>query len=350
MLINHVSRMCESKIANDDITLVFQGPRHASLRENVERAREVLPGAALVIGSTDPLIKGVVEGVQVALVQDPGELPAYRRGRNKPANNVNRQIVSSRAGLAQVKTRYAVKIRTDCSIQERGFIDLYERIARESGNSTRLLASSIYTLHPEGIEALPFHVSDWFFFGETSALSEYFDVPLMSKQDASWYATESHDIGTNHFARRYRSRWSPEQYIAIENARKAGYVVPTHLGDTCVEVIDSYVRFLVEKFVICDLSEFGFVFEKYQRAAGSNFQFFNCVWGSDWRSFAANEKNSVIATEPAFSDKGPTSDQRRAAVSLIRQLDRALGLMKTCGLMPLIGDVLGIVRRLNYRG
>ncbi|HDR8988596.1 WavE lipopolysaccharide synthesis family protein [Burkholderia vietnamiensis] len=351
MSISDINRMCKSKIANDDITLVFQGPWNASLHENVERARETLPGAAIVIGSTDPRVKNdVVEGAQVALVQDPGELPAYKRGRNAPVNNVNRQIASSRAGLARVKTPYAVKIRTDCSIRAKGFIDIYEHIARESGNSARLLASSIYTLHPEGIEALPFHVSDWFFFGETSVLHEYFDVPLMSSQDANWYGTENHDIRANHFARQYRSRWSPEQYIAVENARKGGYVVPSHLGDTRSEVIDSYALFLAEKFVICDLSEFGFMFEKYQRAAGSNFQFFNCVWGSDWSTLAANEKNSVIATESVFSDKGPTPAQRRAVVSLIRRLDRTLGLLKTCGLMPLIGDVLGIVRRLNYRG
>ncbi|CAM2188990.1 putative WavE lipopolysaccharide synthesis [Burkholderia cepacia] len=342
--------MLTSEIDDDDITIVFQGSWNASLCENIERTREVLPRAMMVIGSTDPRVLDMVTSAQVVVVPDPGALPAYKRGRNKPENNVNRQIVSSHAGLAHVRTRYAVKIRTDCSIRDRGFVELYGRMVRESGSCARLLANSIYTLHPDGIEALPFHISDWFFFGETAVLRDYFDIPLMLQRDACWYAEADHDIQANNFARQYKSRFAPEQYMAIENARKAGYVVPKYLSDTRDEVVDSYIRFLVDKFIICDLTKFGLFFEKYKRATKSNFQFFNCVWGSDWSSFIGREKDSKVSAKLELIDKGPPLGQRRMVVSWIRRLDRLLDLLRACGLMPLIGDVLGFVRRLNYRG
>jgi len=339
-------------IADNQITIVFQGPWNDRLRENVARARECFPGASIVVGSSDVRMHEafpVTEGVILAIVPDPGPLPPYVHAKHAPLNNVNRLIVSSQAGLALVATPYAVKIRTDCTLDSRAFVDLYERVTTSGAASEPLLTSSIYTLHPDGIEGFPFHVSDWFFFGPSDVLRKYFDVPLMTEQDAVWYDNLPHDRNSHYFARRYRSRFSPEQYVAVQNARKDGYVAPHFLDDARPEVVESYRSYLASRFIVCDVSQFGLVFDKYRRVPLSHYQFFNCVWGSDWRSMVELARSAALV-DADLGPSGPTPSHRRQVVSVIRRIDRVLGVVKKCGLMPLLGDALGIFRRFNFRG
>ncbi|MDT6992282.1 WavE lipopolysaccharide synthesis family protein [Burkholderia cenocepacia] len=339
-------------IADNQITIVFQGPWNDRLHENVALARECFPGAPIVIGSSDVRMHEafpVTEDVILAIVPDPGPLPPYVRGEHAPPNNVNRLIVSSQAGLALVTSPYAIKIRTDCTLDSRAFVDLYERIATSGAASELLLTSSMYTLHPDGIEGFPFHVSDWFFFGPSDVLRKYFDVPLMTKQDAVWYDNVPHDRGSHYFARRYRSRFSPEQYLAVQNALKDSYVAPRFLDDSRPEVVESYRRYLANRFIVCDVSRFGLVFDKYRRVPSSHYQYFNCVWGSDWR-FMVEPSRRAAFVDVDLGPSGPAPNHRRQVVSVVRRIDHVLGVVKKCGLMPLLGDILGIFRRFNSRG
>ncbi|MBJ9753718.1 WavE lipopolysaccharide synthesis family protein [Burkholderia cepacia] len=339
-------------IADNQITIVFQGPWNDRLRENVARARECFPDAPIVVGSSDVRMHeafAVTDGVILAVVPDPGPLPAYMRDKHAPLNNVNRLIVSSQAGLALAATPYAVKIRTDCTLDSRAFVDLYERVAICDTASEPLLTSSIYTLHPDGIEGFPFHISDWFFFGPSEVLRKYFDVPLMTEQDAVWYDIFPHDSSSNYFARRYRSRFSPEQYVAVQNAHKDGYVAPRFLDDGRPEVVESYRSYLATRLIVCDVLRFGLVFDKYRRVPLSHYQFFNCVWGSDWRCMLESSRSAALV-DVDLGLSGPTPGHRRKAVSVIRRIDHILGVVKKCGLMPLLGDALGIFRKFNFRG
>lgn len=341
-----------SVIADNQITIVFQGPWNDRLRENIARARECFPAAPIVVGSSDERMREAfspTDDVILAMVPDPGPLPAYMGGKHAPLNNVNRQIISSRAGLAFAATPYAVKIRTDCTLDSRAFVDIYQRLMVCDAVAAPLLASSVYTLHPDGIEGFPFHVSDWFLFGPSEALRAYYDVPLMTRQDASWYERFPRERGSHYFARQYRSRFSPEQYLAVQNARKDGYIVPRFLDDARAEVLESYRAYLASRFIVCDLSQFGLVFEKYRRVSQSHYQFFNCVWGSDWRAMAEASRGAALV-DINLGRRGPTLRHRKKAVAAIRCIDHALGTLKKCGLMPLMGDVLGVFRRFDFRG
>ncbi|KVH43880.1 hypothetical protein WJ39_01755 [Burkholderia diffusa] len=340
-----------TRIADKQITIIFQGPWNDRVGENVARARDCFPGAPIVVGSSDARMHAAFPGandVTVVVVPDPGPLHAYMRSKLAPLNNVNRQIVSSRAGLAVAATPYAVKIRTDCTLDSRAFVEVYERAVACNSGEAPLLASSIYTLHPDGIEGFPFHVSDWFFFGPSEALRRYYDVPLMTEEDALWYDRFPHGRSSHYFARQYRSRFSPEQYIAVQNARKDGYVAPCFLDDVRAEVVASYRSYLASRFIVCDVSKLGLVFEKYGRVSRSHYQFFNCVWGSDWIAMVKASRNRALCGID-LGPVGPTWSHRRSAVRVIRSIDPILGAIKKCGLMPLIGDALGFFRRFDFR-
>lgn len=343
------------EIRNEDITLVFQGELHAAMMQNIARCRKVLPGAKVVVSALNNADVSDLRGADLDLIlsDDPGALPPYKRGRRAPLNNVNRQIATSRAGLARVTSKYAAKIRTDCVLHSRAFVGIYERMMQIDKGQDRLLASSIYTLHPEGIEAFPFHLSDWFFFGATKVLRAYYDAPFMTREDALWFDGEQkYPKGSNYFARRYRARFAPEQYLAVEFAKKkGGYKTPNFLNDSCKQVRIDYLRFLSNDCVVCDPNILGLQFEKYAHASRSNFQFFNCVWGSDWQNMCKRVgvfANELDDSQEPFSVNlgGPSDVRRRTVVQAMRRLDVLLPFIKTVGLMPLVGDLLGFYRKL----
>lgn len=342
-------------IRNEEITLVFQGASHASMAQNIVRSREVLPGAKVVVSTLGggAALSALGLGIDLVVSNDPGALPPYKRGRRAPVNNVNRQIATSRAGLARVMSKYAVKIRTDCTLSSRAFVDIYDRFAGCVENRRRLLASSIYTLHPEGIEAFPFHLSDWFFFGPTELLCAYYDVPFMTNADAIWFKEGRHHIkGSNYFARRYLARFAPEQYLAVEFAKKiGGYATPDFINDSSERIKAGYLQFLSKECIVCDPVDLGLRFDKYARVSSSNYQFFNCVWEGDWQAMCQRLGTFVDASEMPRglwpnSRPGPDDARRRTVVNAMRRIEFLLPLLRKTGLMPLVGDVLGFYRKL----
>ncbi|NPT47761.1 hypothetical protein GNZ12_42015 [Paraburkholderia sp. 1N] len=350
-------------IADDDITLVFQGAWHPSLESNIVQSRTMFPGAKVIVSTldSDPVLRPLGVDVDCVVSADPGALPPYKRDKRAPVNNVNRQIATSRAGLARVTTRYAIKIRTDCVLSSRACVEKYGHIASHPQARDRLLASSIYTLHPDGIEAFPFHLSDWFFFGPTELLRAYYDAPFMSDEDATWFEVGSeHARGSSYFARRYVARYTPEQYLAVDFAKRSGcYSTPSFINDSNAQIDAAYRRFLADQCIVCDPDELGLRFDKYAHAARSNYQFFNCLWGSDWRELCEQSGHTSPAFRLAVSSPsshaprglstvrhGQRAARRRAVVQTMRRLDFIFPLLRTTGLMPLVGDLLGFYRKL----
>ncbi|WJF90814.1 WavE lipopolysaccharide synthesis family protein [Paraburkholderia bonniea] len=341
-----------TRIRNEDITLVFQGQWLESTAGNIARARAALPGVQILLSTfaADHTGAGAALCDRVVRSHDPGPLAPCMRGSNARANNLNRQIVTSAAGLEQVSTRYAAKIRTDCTLVSRNFAELYEHIDALDFAGDRLLASSFYTLHPEGLEQLQFHVSDWFIFGKTETLQTYFDVRLMSRSDAEWFDWHPYEKGSSHIARRYRARYSPEQYLAVAYAQKTGnYSVPDYLNHSTEAVMQDCMRLIAEKFIVFDPDFIGLGIEKYRHVGCSNYQFFNCVWGSDWLDFC-EQKKTLISNNPGENIlfeaalQGPSSGRRRAAADFMKKINHAIPLLRSGKMMPLVGKMLGLYR------
>ncbi|WP_161783948.1 WavE lipopolysaccharide synthesis family protein [Massilia sp. LC238] len=140
-----------------DITLVFQGafkPYVTRERDdfvrNIRMTRQVLPGARIVLSTwegTDVPRKLGVDAV--VLSPDPGPLAPLKLDDDK-ANNANRQLASTRAGLAAVHTPYAVKLRTDCFLEHAGFLDFAAEQRRRAAPPRRRTrtAAGLFLLHP----------------------------------------------------------------------------------------------------------------------------------------------------------------------------------------------------------
>ena len=272
-----------------DITIVFQGAVKAytqrdtpSFADVVKRTRRALPGARVVVSTWEgaEVPKGIAVD-EVLFSSDPGALAPLKLTDTK-ANNVNRQIASTRAGMDAVRTPYAVKLRTDCFLEHAGFIDLYESLLRRDGRSTRIVTSPFFTLDTSVFERIPFHVSDWFQFARSEVLQSYWRVPFMTAEAGAYYERYPHAEGSNVFERRFRAEYAVEQHICMHYARSLGYTVPNRLNDISTAVVESYCRFLADEIVVLDPWQSGLVFPKYRWANESVLQRINNVMHIDW--------------------------------------------------------------------
>lgn len=96
--------------------------------------------------------------------------------------NINRQIISTQAGLELVTSNICVKMRSDQLIEDTSFLKLYEYFNKISKEETptyldgAILKSKIGVL---GIQrTFPFHPQDHIFWGYTEDIKKLFDIPL----------------------------------------------------------------------------------------------------------------------------------------------------------------------------
>ncbi|STO93159.1 WavE lipopolysaccharide synthesis [Haemophilus pittmaniae] len=161
----------------NDITVVFQGAFNAYIgedkldfKENLNNIRRILPGVKIILSTWEySYVPDSFKFDKIIYNKDPGGLNGIKRREIDKANNINRQIISTYNGLNEVDTAYAIKLRTDCSLEHAGFIDYFKRFNR---NTDRFVASCFFTIDPEIYEHMPFHISDWFQFGKTEKILE----------------------------------------------------------------------------------------------------------------------------------------------------------------------------------
>jgi len=276
-----------------DITLVFQGAfkpyvtrEHENFARNIRLTRKVLPGARVILSTwAGTELPPGLEVDAVVESADPGGLAPLKLDDNK-ANNINRQLLSTQSGLAAVTTPYAAKLRTDSFLEHAGFIDFYrEQLALDDGRG-RLLASSFFTLDPTLFERLAFHLSDWFQFGPTPLLRDYWSAPQMSSKDARQYENQAHAAGSTVFERQFRACFAVEQYLCLHFAHARGYSVPRFLNDVSGNVLPDFQRFLAQEVMLLDPWQIGLRFDKYGWVGNSAFQRLNNLMHLDWLALA----------------------------------------------------------------
>jgi hypothetical protein len=284
-------------ISPRDITVVMQGDLRPSTGRAIHSVRQFLPGARLILSTFDrEAPQRYAEFVdEVVLSKDPGSLPPSVKANHAQTNNTNRQLVSSQAGLVRVTTPYALKMRTDCILHGIGFIRLFQHYAQTDNQCPRLVVSSFYTRHPRGLACYLFHVSDWFAFGATKRVQQFFSAPLVTLDEATWFERHSHLSSSSYAARRFRARFTPEQHITIHFARTLGYRTPEFLNDYSAVLVEQYERFLANEMIVSYPSKIGFTLEKYSKIECSLYQRIDCISYSDWLDIV-HEKNNIIGT------------------------------------------------------
>lgn len=292
-------------ISPSDITIVLQGSiptiRDAngeSFRDLLTRTRSTLPGAKVILSTwRNAKVSRTLPIDEIVRSNDPGPLPPIKFD-NVGANNINRQIVTTLAGLEKVQTKYAIKLRTDACLEHDGFLKHFEKYsAAFPTDNARILTNCFFTIDPLVLEHMPFHTSDWFMFSTTERLIQYWSRPHISLEDASYYEMHPHAKHSSYLDKQFRTKLAVEQYLCTEFAKKLGYVTPEYHNDTRKDVISAFHDFMAQQFMVLDPWQSGLKFAKYRSVHKSTMQSMNCVMFVDWYKLCADRIRGNVDPE-----------------------------------------------------
>lgn len=234
------------KIAAIDISVVVQGPICGQdvTQKCLNSIRAQLPNATIILSTW----KG--ENVQdlsydiLVETEDPGNVTF----EGLAPNNVNRQIVSTLNGLKKITTPYALKIRSDMTLESTLFLEYFDRFPKRieqfrvfekrilngpcgikrPNKINKLLYTNTYTklFSAESykrisyISKLLFHPADWIFFGLTEDLLKLWDIPLATSTYFYYFDPKTTDAELR--PNRTTVQYSAEQYIFTSCLKKYG--------------------------------------------------------------------------------------------------------------------------------
>lgn len=200
-----------------DISIIAQGAIAPITKSVLNGLRTAFPGSELILSTWEGTDLSGLTFDKVVLSPDPGAQMADEVAHI--ANNVNRQIVSSCAGIKEASKPFILKTRTDILIHNADFLRYWGRYDGEVHYvfKDRLLICNYYTRNPR-VMNICFHPSDWLLFGNAEDVRIYYhDIPLQEDEAASWfkYHLKHQTLFTN-----FLSQFTPEQYIFINFLRK----------------------------------------------------------------------------------------------------------------------------------
>jgi glycosyltransferase involved in cell wall biosynthesis len=173
--------------APDDVSFVIQGPIELDGPAWTARAcaaiRAQFPGAEIVVSGWRGAQSGGLDCDEVVLSEDPGPVGSARFN-----TNVNRQIVSTMAGLRAASRPLVVKLRSDVVFHDAALLDHWGRWEERCDTlrlfERRVLVPNVFTRRPGYLAPLPFHPSDWSCMGTRADLERLFDIPLQTDAGA----------------------------------------------------------------------------------------------------------------------------------------------------------------------
>lgn len=240
------------RIISNDISIIVQGAVSNITGTVLKRLREVFPRAEIVLSTWEGTeLNGLIFD-KVILSKDPGAQPCDEI--SNVMNNVNRQIVSTAAGINAASKQFVLKTRTDIYFDDCGFLEYFGKYDDNPPYAfrNRILVCNYYTRNPR-VMPLCFHPSDWILFGNASDLKTYFGgLPLQSKEDSEWFGNRSktHTLYTN-----YLPRFTPEQHIFLGFLRHFFEINISCYYDTNKELILLTEEMFAKCFVVLNYNE-----------------------------------------------------------------------------------------------
>lgn len=253
-------------IDSKDISVVIQGAIDKEwTQKSILSVRKILPEATIILSTWKGSDYSQLELYDIVVEStDPGAIICTYDGIY---NNVARQIVSTVNGLKKVKTPYAVKIRSDMTIIGNQFLHAFKHYDdfRNDDNyifKNRIVINNLYCAEP-WMTRFPFHISDWFQFGNTEDLLLLWDIPLPKEPDNSQYFLKNskpqHDPSPT-----FMLKYLPEQTVLLGCMYKKN-IIPNmefYCDDSDNNKILTDIIF-ANNLVILDYPSSGIMFNKY---------------------------------------------------------------------------------------
>ncbi|MHA6679839.1 WavE lipopolysaccharide synthesis family protein [Enterobacter cloacae] len=262
-------------IDDKNISVIIQGPIVSSTcklssapttQASIDSVRRLLPGATVILSTwrnQDVLVQGYD---RLILNPDPG----HQNYSRSTLNNVNRQIVSTVAGLKSADSMYCLKIRSDIVLTSTDFLKYFSasndcnrqfKILRARIVSNNLTSRDPKRHNKNGFKwKLLFHISDHVHFGFRSDLLAVWDLPLQTRDEALYFLNRAFP---EQFKCKEYARYAPEQYIMLGFLRKYYEIDFEHYAHWSAELEYLSEQYMLSNFIFLDDYRYGFSFDKY---------------------------------------------------------------------------------------
>lgn len=185
------------KMNSKDISVVVQGAIDKKLTPKcLKSIRKYLPEAEIILSTWEGSAVSGLDYDILLLNQDPSgykhDFAIYNKTRSM--NNFNRQLVSTCNGVLKASRKYCLKVRSDIILKNSDFLKYWDKFAIRNNEyklfSHRVLCSSLFSREYscQSGTGFPtsFHPSDFWLFGLTNDLKDYFiNCPLQTEVEAS---------------------------------------------------------------------------------------------------------------------------------------------------------------------
>ena len=180
-------------IQNKNITFVLQGPilidekdgdNLRSTSHICKKIRTLFPESKIIVSTWQNSDLSNIDCDVILENEDPG--PVLQNSQDI-CNNVNRMIVSSLQGIRAVDTEYAVKMRTDSYVNSDAFIRLYIKYLAQVKRHSSIVSKPILTHYYGAKVNAGYALCDWFHFGKTSDLLNLWDIPYVTREQATYF-------------------------------------------------------------------------------------------------------------------------------------------------------------------
>ena len=212
-----------NKINSKDVSIVVQGKNIAEHTYNcLKSLRTNFPDAEIIFSTYENEdIKSLDFDILVTSA-DPKATLLF----DKMYNNINRILVTTRAGLQKVSRKYCLKIRSDLYFDnDKLLLDIASffpiRDEKFAIFKNRVLFYCLWSRKFEYINnkyliQTPFHLSDWMCFGLTEDIKSYFEaIPLTNEPQYSNFFKNPKHRKQLFFDYNVSWRFPPEQYFAV---------------------------------------------------------------------------------------------------------------------------------------
>ncbi len=203
-----------------DISVVVQGIniKHQTKR-CIKSIRKYLPGATIIFSTYK---NHNVDGLDYDVLVESDD-PGATKITKTLSNMTNRILVTSKAGLGAVKTKYVIRMRSDLIFTNSKILNdiakqFPKRDKKYSIFKERVLFYSIFsryqeTLSPKFVIDRPFDLSDWLCFGLTEDVKDYYDCPLTNEPDFSLFYEKN--TGFKILDKGATWKFPPEQWVGM---------------------------------------------------------------------------------------------------------------------------------------
>ncbi len=253
-----------------NVSVIIQGPIHGQPRDPLEAqltrrvtasVRQFLPAAELILSTWKGANASGLDYDTIIYNDDPGAVSLNDTSLKHISNNLNRQLVSTGAGLARATREYAIKLRTDCPLLRSIDFRIMEEGARDPAWTILeqpVIALNIVTRHPLRLPVL-FHLSDIFHAGLLSDLRTIWHVPLVDEPGFTRALASMERPAINAFpSHETYMRCGPEQYLMERlTQRKTLGLRLQHTSDGTVKKLFLWLRVLANNFRVLTPQEAG---------------------------------------------------------------------------------------------